>query len=234
VPDAGDYRRQPAQEGAGGVLVTGFEGYGGRGFNPTAEIAATLDGERIAGQAVAGAVLPVAYATLADALGRLLREHRPRAVICLGLWPGEAVIRLERFGLNLNHFEIPDNAGALMRGALDEDGPVARAATLPLERILDRLLAAGIPAKLSSTAGNFLCNATLYTVLGLIEREAPGTRCGFIHVPYDPRQVAEVLGRARDGARLELHQRSDFASMALETSRRAVRIAIETTLGEAA
>jgi pyroglutamyl-peptidase len=216
------------------ALVTGFGGYGGRGFNPTAEIAAPLDGERISGCDVVGAVLPVAYETLAGDLARLLRQHQPRAVICLGLWPGEPTIRLERFGLNLNHFEIPDNTGALIRGALEKDGPVARAATLPLERIQERLIAAGIPAKLSSTAGNFLCNATLYTVLGIIERETPDTRAGFIHVPYDPRQVADMLGRVREGANLELHQRSDLASMALETSRNAVRIALETTLDEPA
>ncbi len=217
-----------------GVLVTGFEGYGGRGFNPTAEIAASLDGECISGLDVVGAVLPVAYETLSGCLARLLREHKPRAVICLGLWPGEPTIRLERFGLNLNDFEIPDNTGALMRSALEQDGPVARAATLPLERIHDWLIKAGIPARLSSTAGNFLCNATLYTVLGMIERETSDTRAGFIHVPYDPRQVAEMLGRVREGANLELHQRSDLASMALETSRKAVRIAIETTLDEPA
>jgi pyroglutamyl-peptidase len=229
VRERGYYRGQTFA-GAEGVLVTGFEGYGGRGFNPTAEIAASLHGERISGHDVVGAVLPVAYETLAGGLAQLLRKHQPRVVICLGLWPGESVIRLERFGLNLNHFEIPDNTGALIRGTLEEDGPVARAATLPLEVIEDRLIAADIPARLSSSAGNFLCNATLYTVLGLIERDAPATRAGFIHVPYDPSQVAEMLGRARDGAKLELHQRADLSSMALETSRQAVRIAIETTL----
>jgi pyroglutamyl-peptidase len=212
------------------VLVTGFEGFGGRGLNPAAEIAVSLDGESIGGEQVVGAALPVAYDRLAENLARLLREHRPRAVICVGLWAGEPAIRLERFGVNLNHFEIPDNEGALVRGVIEEAGPVARAATLPLTRIEDRLLAAGIPARLSSTAGNFLCNATLYTVLGLVERDAPGTPAGFIHVPYDPRQVAEMLGCARDSAGLEIHQRADLASMALEMSREAVRIAIETTL----
>ena len=63
-----------------------------------------------------------------------------------------------------------------------------------------------------------------------MEREAPGTPCGFIHVPYLPAQVAEMIAAVRDEQTLELHQRADLASMALETTVAAIRIAIETTL----
>lgn len=215
------------------MLLIGFEGYGGRGRNPAAEVVRLLDGEAVAGARVRGAVLPVAYATLAGALAQRIRASRPRAVICLGLWPGEPVIRLERLGVNLNDFEIPDNAGRIEKGPVEPDGPGARAATLPLEAIRRRLLSAGIPARLSGTAGNFLCNATLYTALGIVERHAPGTPCGFVHLPYLPDQVAELIGATLEGHELELHQRADLASMALETSLAAVRIVIETTLAKA-
>ncbi|MDX5360809.1 MAG: hypothetical protein LPL00_05310 [Alphaproteobacteria bacterium] len=216
------------------MLLTGFEGYGGRGLNPAAEVVRALDGETVAGVRVTGAILPVSYATLRDNLTEQVRSHRPRGVICLGLWPGEPVIRLERFGMNLNDFEIPDNAGAVEHGPIEPDGPATRVATLPVEAIQNRLLAADIPARASSTAGNFLCNATLYTALGIVEREAPGTPCGFIHVPYLPAQVAEMIAGIRDEQTLELHQRADLASMALETTVAAIRIAIETTLEGAA
>lgn len=214
------------------MLLTGFEGYGGRGLNPAAEVVRTLDGEAIMGTQVMGAILPVSYASLAGNLRDLVRRHRPKGVICLGLWPGEPVIRLERYGLNLNDFEIPDNAGRLERGPIEPDGPAARVATLPLQVIHDRLLAADIPARMSSTAGNFLCNATLYAALGVVECEAPGTPCGFIHVPYLPAQVAEMIAAIREGQKLELHQRADLASMALETTIAAIRIAIEATMAE--
>ncbi|MBR6311599.1 MAG: pyroglutamyl-peptidase I, partial [Oscillospiraceae bacterium] len=39
------------------------------------------------------------------------------------------------------------------------------------------------------TAGTFVCNQLMYGVLYYIEREFPGMRGGFIHVPYLHEQV---------------------------------------------
>lgn len=213
------------------MLLTGFEGYGGRGLNPAGEIVKSLRGERIAGEVIKGEVFPVSYEGLEERMRKAILTHRPPAVICLGLWPGEPMIRLERFGLNRNDFEIPDNEGALRSDPIDEAGPTARAATLPVEVIQKRLLAADIPARISSTAGNFLCNATLYKTLGILEAEGLEIPCGFIHVPYLPEQVAQMVASTKTEQQLELHQRGDLSSMALETSVAAIRIAIDTTLG---
>jgi pyroglutamyl-peptidase len=70
----------------------------------------------------------------------------------------------------------------------------------------------------------------MYHALDACARRAPRPPCGFIHVPYVPQQVALLLQEMRDSARLELHQRADLASMALEAQIEAVRIAIATTL----
>jgi pyroglutamyl-peptidase len=43
------------------ALVTGFEPYGGRGINPSADVAARLNGERVAGVAIIGRTLPVSF-----------------------------------------------------------------------------------------------------------------------------------------------------------------------------
>jgi pyroglutamyl-peptidase len=215
------------------VLITGFEPYGGRGRNPAAEIAKTLDGRTIDGHRLIGRTLPVSYRGLADRLAALIEEHNPVVVISLGLWPGEPTIRLERFGLNLADFEIADNEGAtLVDEAIVADGAAARFASLPLRAIEQALLAGGIPARLSSTAGTFLCNATLYSLMRIIEQRPAATVGGFIHLPYMPEQVAAMLGETRREARLELHQRSDLASMELSVQTRAVSIAIATTLAE--
>jgi pyroglutamyl-peptidase len=210
------------------MLIVGFAGYAGRGINPAADIANALNGERIAGREIVGAVLPVDYAGLQRRLAELVERHSPKAVICLGLWPGEPMIRLERLGANVNDFEIPDNEGRIEAGPIEPSGPAARLSSLPLEDIWHRLIAAGIPARLSSSAGNFLCNATLYHVLGIAEARA--IRAGFIHVPYVPAQVAEILGALKKEQVLELHQRADLASMSFETSLAAIRIAAEATL----
>jgi pyroglutamyl-peptidase len=212
------------------ALVTGFEGYGGRGRNPAGETAMALDGRTVAGVRVVGQRLPVSYNRLAGNLTRSIDEVNPDIVISLGLWPGESTIRLERVGINVADFEIPDNEGAYLTDTpIRHNGAGAMMATLPNREIRGALLAAGIPARISATAGTFLCNATLYTTLShaVGMRRPPLT--GFVHVPYLPEQVAELLETVETERRLELHQRADTASMDLGTMVRALEIAIETT-----
>jgi pyroglutamyl-peptidase len=82
--------------------------------------------------------------------------------------------------------------------------------------------------RLSTTAGTYLCNATLYTLLSLIERTGRPIPCGFIHLPYLPEQVAHLLSDARAG-RLDIHQRADLASMDFATMAQALRLALAVT-----
>ncbi len=211
------------------ALVTGFEPYGGRALNPASRVVEALDKSELGGISVVGRTLPVAFADLGKRLDALLDETRPVCAIALGLWPGEPMIRLERFGVNFADFEIPDNAGARMAdAAILGDGALALPATLPLRAIERALLAAGIPTRLSNTAGTFLCNATLYTLLASVRRRGWTIPCGFIHLPYLPEQVAGMLADAREGT-LELHQRADLASMDFAVIERAVRIALGVT-----
>jgi pyroglutamyl-peptidase len=212
------------------MLLTGFEGYGGRALNPAEEVVKRLAGSRIADVLVQGHTLPVTYAGLGARIARLILETRPQAVVCLGLSPGTPMLRLERLAANIADFEIADNAGALAHGPVLEGGPDAYRSTLPLHAIRDRLLRAGIPARLSGTAGEYLCNACMYHALHACAARTPRPPCGFIHLPYLPEQVAQVLRKMRDSPRVELHQRADFASMALDVQVEAVRLALATTL----
>ena len=211
---------------AGRVLVTGFESYGGRGTNPAGEIAKALHGRRVAGAEIVGRTLPVSFARLQDNVSALLAESDPLVALGIGLWPGEPVIRLERLAINLADFEIADNEGAMLADEeLHAAGPAALAATIPVRRIEGELLRVGIPARLSATAGTFLCNACLHALLHAAATRLRPPLCGFVHVPYLPAQVAELLQATRQEARLELHQRADLASLDLATATRAVEIA---------
>jgi pyroglutamyl-peptidase len=212
------------------MLLTGFESYGGRSVNPAEEIVKQLDGERIAGVRVDGRVLPVTYAELGPRIAQLIAKIQPRAVICIGLWPGEPMLRIERIAANIADFEIADNAGLIAREPVVEGGPDGYRSTLPVHAIRDRLLRAGVPVRLSGTAGQFLCNACMYHALHACARRTPAPTCGFIHIPYLPQQVALLLEDMRDSARVELHQRADLCSMPLDVQVEGVRLAIETTL----
>jgi pyroglutamyl-peptidase len=215
------------------ALVTGFEPYGGRELNPATEVMRALDGTSIGATSVVGRRLPVSYELLSRRLDEILDEVQPEIAISLGLWPGEPMIRLERLAANVADFEIPDNEGTLL-----EDATIAAAnapalfATLPLRRIERVLLDKGTPARVSSSAGTFLCNATLFTLLSRAAARNPAMRCGFIHLPYLPSQVAAFLQQQKRERKLELHQRADLASMDLATMVEAVHTAIAVTAAE--
>ena len=212
------------------MLLTGFESYGGRSLNPAEQVVKRLAGSQIRGVQVIGHTLPVAYRELEPRIAQLLKEIRPRAMICLGLWPGTPMLRIERIAVNIADFEIPDNLGLMTRGPVVEGGAEAYRSKLPIHAIQDRLLEAGIPARLSASAGTFLCNALMYHALRACAEHAPAAPCGFIHLPYLPEQVSALLLQMREWAKVELHQRADLASMALDMQVEAIRLAIDATL----
>jgi pyroglutamyl-peptidase len=208
------------------ALITGFEPYGGRAVNPSGRLAMALDGAEIGGLRVVGRTLPVVLAGLAERLERHLAEIRPALVIALGLWPGEPMLRLERVAVNLADFAIADNAGARLEdAAVASAGATALAATLPLRAIERALLDDDIPVRLSTSAGTYLCNATLYTLLSLIQRRGAPVPCGFIHLPNLPEQVADLLKQGRAGE-IDVHQRADLASMDFAVMERGLRLAL--------
>ena len=174
------------------ILLTGFEPFGAYAINPSGEIAKTLDGREVGDCRVRSVVLPVHHAEAATVVARAMAEGEPMAVLHLGLAGGRARIALERVALNVMDYELPDVSGYRARGeACVAGGPPAYFSTLPLEAMLQALLAVGIPAYVSNTAGTYLCNQTMYTTRHAIERAGPGgPAAGFIHLPLLPSMVA--------------------------------------------
>jgi pyroglutamyl-peptidase len=173
------------------ILVTGYEPFGSHSDNPSQEVAKILDGRRIGGCAIASAVLPVHHREASQRVSVLLAELAPVAVVHLGLAEGRARLALERVALNVMDYRIADNAGYRAEGEpCVPDGPAAYFATLPLPEILAALVAEGVPAYISNTAGTFLCNQVLYTTLHDIAMREHTARAGFIHLPLLPAMVA--------------------------------------------
>lgn len=212
------------------ILLTGFQGYGGYSENPAAAVALALDGQGIGDLTIVGRQLPVDIHDLAETFPRLIDEVTPNLILSLGLWPGETMVRLERVATNWADFEIPDNRGLRLSGRLRENGPDGYLLTLPVDDIRPRLLRAGIPARFSGSAGHYLCNALSYLAMDHCARHHQATRVGFIHLPYLPAQVSELVERLALEGTTELHQRADLASMSLDTMLAAVRLALETAV----
>jgi pyroglutamyl-peptidase len=173
------------------ILLTGFEPFGGHTTNPAGEVAKALDGRAFGAEVVRAAILPVHHREAAPAVRRLVDEARPGAIVHLGLAGGRARVALERVAVNVMDFEMADNAGYRATGEpCVAGGPVAYFSTLPLEAMLEALTAEGVPAYLSSTAGTYLCNQTMYTTRHLLAERALDIPAGFIHLPLSAAMVA--------------------------------------------
>ena len=215
------------------ILLTGFEPYGGRGLNPAYEAVMALDGKYIGVHRIVGVTLPVVNKGLRQRIQEKIENLGPAVLLSLGLWPGETMIRLERVGVNISDFEIADQDGLIINNKpIIKNGNEALFSTLPLEAILSRLLQEGIPARISNSAGTFLCNAMLYNALRIIKDKRLNIACGFVHLPYLPIQVAEIIDGMQTDRKLELHQRADLASMELTTIIKAIEISLQTVVSQ--
>lgn len=177
------------------MLLTGFEPFGGSATNPSQQLAARLAGRTVAGARLHTATLPVVGGTGAGsawaALVAELERLRPDVALAFGEAHTRGAVSLERVAINLRDDRIPDNAGMQVRDApIVPGGPDALFATLPLRGMLGAVAAAGLPVELSTTAGTFLCNETMYRLLLHARLCGWPAQAGFVHLPQTPEQHA--------------------------------------------
>lgn len=213
------------------ILVTGFAPFAGLAVNPSGEIVRALERAGPAAADLVGRVLPVSFGAVPGLVRDLIAEHRPHAVLGLGVAIGAPVIRVETTALNRAGSRVADADGALADGVLEPDGAAARTATYPAEAVLRAIRRAGVPAALSHHAGTHLCNLALYHCLGALDARAP---CGFLHVPLMPEQVAALQERSAGAAATAPFAPTDLPSMALELQLRAVAAALAILAAAAA
>lgn len=176
------------------LLITGFEPFGGEAINPSWDVAQALHGRQIGAAQIVAEQLPCVFAQALPALRAALRRHRPPWVLCLGLAGSRSAISFERVAVNLCDARIADNAGAQPAGTpVVAGGPAAYFTRLPVKALAQRLLADGLPAELSLSAGSFVCNQVFYGLLHALRRR-PGVAAGFIHLPPLPAQAAAHPG----------------------------------------
>ena len=201
------------------ILLTGFEPFDNSRINPSKQIIQALVNEAIPGVQLDTAVLPVHLERGPEALLQAVEATQAEVIICLGQASRRAVISIERIAVNLLDFRIPDNAGNQVKDQLIiSDGPAAYFTTLPVREIFDTLKEKGIPAELSLSAGTFLCNQVIYTLLHYLRSQEMESTAGFIHLPALPEQAAQMKG--------------SIPSMSLENMIRGILIAIKVIAQE--
>ena len=159
------------------ILVTGFEPFATSSLNPSAEIVKALKGDDLV-----TAILPVVFGQASSTLKELIDLHNPSAVLCLGQAEGRSEMTPERIAINLDNARIADNAGNQpLEQKITADGPDGYFSTLPIEKMVTSMKAAGIPASISLSAGTFVCNHIFYVLQDYLKDSS--VKSGFMHVP---------------------------------------------------
>ena len=178
------------------LLITGFEPFGGEEINPSWEAVKLLPSE-INGYSLTKLLLPVVFGRAAQTVIEAADEIDPDVILCIGQAGGRSNITPELVAINLRNASIPDNDGYQPKdGAILENGQTAYFSSLPVRKMSEAIASCGIPSTVSYSAGAYVCNDVLYTLLSHFD--GGKTRVGFIHIPYSDVQGKEPCMRTDD------------------------------------
>ena len=173
------------------ILVTGFDPFGGEPINPAIESVKKLP-DNIEGAEIIKLEIPTVRKKSLEKIEKAINEHNPDVILSIGQAGGRFDISIERVGINLDDFRIPDNEGnQIIDEPIFPDGENSYFVKLPVKAMVQNVQKNNIPASVSYTAGTFVCNHVLYGVLYLIEKKYKGKKSGFIHIPFLPQQVVD-------------------------------------------
>jgi len=173
------------------ILITAFEPFGGEKVNPALEAMKLLP-DKLGNSQILKLELPTVFNKSIEKVWQYIDEHKPDIVISLGQAGGRACISIERVAINVDDAPIADNAGNMpVDRPIFEDGENAYFSNLPIKNMVEAIKKAGIPARISNTAGTYVCNHVMYGVLYKIHKENLNIKSGFIHVPFIPEQVID-------------------------------------------
>ena len=161
------------------VLITAFRPFGAWKINSSQQMLAHLNGpphwHRL--------VLPVAHAPARDQLYEALNRIKPRLCLLTGL-ANEPVLRLE------TRARLP----------LGWRGSYLHSGDWPWHESQYALRSAGLPVRLSTDAGRYVCEATYWALLEFKSHFHFPNSAAFLHIPpiesgFDPSHVAKAVER---------------------------------------
>ena len=180
------------------LLVTGFEPFGGETVNASWEAASALDGWRSGDLVASALMLPVAYDACVAKFKEAFRRLKPDAVLLTGQAARRAAVSVERHAHNRASAALADNCGVVRggfssplvgRGGREGESPASVETTANVAAIARTIRAAGIPARVSTDAGDYVCNHLYYGALKHIVGASPATLAVFLHLPATPEQT---------------------------------------------
>lgn len=195
------------------ILLTAFDPFGGESINPAEEAVKSVASPD--GMELYKLTVPTVFGKSSETVRQEIDRIHPDVVVSIGQAGGRSGITPERVAINVDDARIADNEGNTPKNKpVVTDGPAAYFSTLPIYEITEALTAAGITSSISNSAGTFVCNHLMYSVLHYAATKYPSMRAGFIHVPFLPEQAAL--------------KSENTPSMSLETIVRGIEIALQT------
>ena len=171
------------------LLISGFEPFDNEIINPSWEAVLRLECE-INGYSLMKILLPVVFGEAAQKLIDTARDLSPDVILCIGQAGGRGAVTPELTGINLRYAKIPDNRGNQPKDEpIIASGETAHFSSLPVRKMSEAIAEAGVPSNVSYSAGAYVCNDVLYTLLSHFKGSK--TRVGFIHIPYCTEQGKE-------------------------------------------
>lgn len=204
------------------ILITGFQPFPGAPYNPTEKLVERLlclrrpafdTIERI------GHVFPVTYSAVDRQLPALIEAHSPDALLMFGLATRTPFVRIETRARNTITQIWPDAEHTQVRNrSIVAHSDSTRRFGPHTLRLLRAAQMSGVDARLSLSAGYYLCN---YLSWRAIEATCVGggpRLASFIHVPLVPRRPAQNAGGV--SGRVTFEQLVDAGeAMLMETAR---------------
>ena len=170
------------------VLLTSFPPFGGLKENVSSTVMMALESQGIDGISLQTELLTCDEAGSRRVSELIQSREKFDAIIQLGLAESRKVISLERWAHNQSKFRTADNSGRIVEEAVVERGP-SRYETTVSKHILDEEFEHEDDVVWSVSAGQFVCNETIFRTLDSIYAESEKIPAIFIHLP----QETEVL-----------------------------------------
>ena len=171
------------------ILLTVFTPFDGESINPALEAMKILP-DKIGKLKVLKLEIPTVFGKSARLVLEAIEQEKPDCVLSIGQAGGRAEITPERIAINIDDARIPDNEGNRpVDWPIVPDGENAYFSNLPIKAMVKAMKKEGIPAAVSNSAGTYVCNHLMYSVLYYIKKNALPIKAGFIHVPYIPEQT---------------------------------------------
>lgn len=177
------------------VLLTGFEPFGIYKENSSWAVAEKVAACGVNGTEIIAQRLPVSFARVGAALRRAVEEYHPDVIIILGQSANINYVKLERIAINMMDATIADNDGYVPDEEPITPGEEAALFTnVYIKQLCKAVETVGVAAKVSNSAGLYVCNRTYYEALQLC-KECPETKALFVHLPLYEGQLAATVGK---------------------------------------